>query len=199
MRGKAYAGLPHQRLVLQTPRQTLVRPPVPQTLFDLMALHKDIQIHQILDPLLARQRPRTLAVPTPQQVIDQQPIQPHARPLVVLDVRQTRDLVQVLQVPDPLPRVPVDDLLFLVQGLQFALQALHPADHAVEGGEGRGRGLAGKGGVGGRLEGGEDRCLLLLDVPLGDFEVLASEFVRETKERLILCSVSCKNMPGRVV
>jgi len=195
-RGQAYAGLPHHRLVLQAPRQTLLRSPLPQTLLDLMTLHKDIQVHQILDPLLSCQSPRTLPVPTPQQIIDQQSIQPHSRPLIVLDVRQARDLVQILQVLDPLPRVPLDGLLFLMQGFQFPLQALHPADHAIEGGEGRDGSLAGEGGVGGRFEGREDRCLLLFDVPLGDFEVFAGEFVRETEKRLILCPVSCEKVPG---
>ncbi len=199
-RGHAYARLLHHRLVLQAPRQALLRPPVPQTLLDLMALHKDIHIHQVLDPLLPCQRPRTLPVPAPQQIIDQQSVQPHSRPLVVLDVRQTRDLVQILQVPDPLPRVPLYGLLFLVQAFQFPLQALHPADHAVEGGEGRDGSLAGQGGVGGRFERREDACLLHFDVPSSDFEVFASKFVRETEKRLILCSVSReKRSPGQGV
>lgn len=52
--------------------------------------------------------------------------------------------------------------------------------------------MAGEGGVGCCLEGREDAALLALDVALGDLEVFAGELVWEAEERLVLCSVVCK-------
>ena len=70
---------------------------------------------------------------------------------------------------------------------------MHSTDHAVEGGNGLGRILAGQGGVGGGFEGREDFLVLPFDVLLDRFEILAGKFVGEAEERLILlhsCLVS---------
>ena len=82
--------------MLRAPSQTLLRIPLPQAFLDPMTLHKNIQIHQLLNALFFSQSPRAIPVATPQQVIHQEPIQPHPRPLVVLDVGQTGDIVQIL-------------------------------------------------------------------------------------------------------
>ena len=82
--------------MLRAPIQTFLRTPPSQAFLDPMTLHKHIHIHQILNALFLGQRPRTVPVATPQQVIYQQPVQPHPRPLVVLDIGQTGDLVQIL-------------------------------------------------------------------------------------------------------
>ena len=71
---KTYTRLSHHRLMLRAPRQSLCRVPIPQALLNSVTLHKDIQIHQLLNPLLFRQRPGTLPIPTSQQIINQQPI-----------------------------------------------------------------------------------------------------------------------------
>lgn len=136
-------------LVLAAPRQALLSSAPFQGIPDLVALHKHLQVHEGLDPFLFRQCPGALTESVAQQIIDQQPIQAHPRPLVVLDVRQTRDLVEVLKVLDSLRGMLLDDLLLLVQGFQFPLQPLHPCNHAVERGEGVGHRLAADGGIGG--------------------------------------------------
>ena len=68
---KSYIKLLHHRPMLRTPSQTLLRAPFSQALLNPMALHKDLQIHQLLNALLPRQGPRTFPVSTPQQVIHQ--------------------------------------------------------------------------------------------------------------------------------
>ena len=166
--------------MLRAPSQTLLRASPPQALLHPVTLHKDIHIHQLLDPLLPRQRLGTFPVATPQQIIHQQPIQPDPGPLVVLDVRQTGNLVQVLEMQDPLPGRLVEGLLFPVEAFHLALQALHAGDHRVEGRDRSGGVLAGQGGVGGRFERGEDVLVLPFDVLLNGFEILSGDFVRET-------------------
>ena len=52
--------------MLRTPSQTLLRTPPPQALLNPMTLHKDLQIHQLLNPLLPRERLGAFPVSTPQ-------------------------------------------------------------------------------------------------------------------------------------
>lgn len=98
---KPLGNSPHVKLfhhgpMLRAPSQTLLRTPPLQALLHPMALHKNLHIDQFLNALLLRQRLGALPVAAPQQIIHQQPIQPNAGPLVVLDVGQTGYVVQVL-------------------------------------------------------------------------------------------------------
>ena len=107
-------------LILPPPSQRLRNPPVPQTLRHPARLHENLQIHQIFHALLPRQLARTLPIPIPEQIIHQQPIQPHTTPLIELHIRQTRDRVEVLQVLDPLSGLEVEFLFFGAEGFDFA-------------------------------------------------------------------------------
>ena len=91
--------------MLHTPCQALRRTPPLKTHLDSMTLHKDIQINQVLDILLLRQRPSTTPISTSQQIINQESIQPDLRPLVILDVRQARNVVKVCDMLYPLSRL----------------------------------------------------------------------------------------------
>ena len=102
---------------------------------------------------------------------------------------------------DPLPGRLMQRLLLAVQGLHLPLQPLHPGDHAVQRGDRLGSVLAGEGGVGGGLEGGEDVLVLPFDVLLDGLEVFPGDFVRETQEGLVLfdcMSFSWLSDPERV-
>ena len=51
--------------MLRAPSQTLLRIPLPQAFLDPMTLHKNIQIHQLLNALFFSQSPRAIPVATP--------------------------------------------------------------------------------------------------------------------------------------
>ena len=87
---------------------------------------------------------------------------------------------------DPLPRRLMQHPLFAPQGFHLPFQALHSSNHAVEGGDGFGRILAGEGGVGGGFEGREDVFVLPFYVLLSSFEIFSGDFVGQTEERLVL-------------
>jgi len=81
---------------------------------------------------------------------------------------------------------------------------LHAVYHVVETREGGSRVLAGEGSIGGGFEGGENVLVFALDMPLDCLEVFTGEFMRKSKERLVLdarsveLSVyekSCANIP----
>jgi hypothetical protein len=79
----------------------------------------------------------------------------------------------------------------VVQGAEFALQALHLGDHGVEGCERRIGGGGFGGGFRGRGEGGEDVFGAVFDVALGRLLVAAGELVGHAEEGLVLEEEGC--------
>jgi hypothetical protein len=63
-----------------------------------VARYKGIHVHEVLDALGLRKASSTVGIPFAEEIVDEQPRQPHARPLVVLDVHQALNLIQVLEV-----------------------------------------------------------------------------------------------------
>lgn len=122
-----------------------------------------------------------------QEVVDQQPVEPPAGPLLVADVVDGVHLAQLGQVGDPRVDLLVQPGLLVGVRAELALQAPHLGEHGVEVLEHiLGRALAVERGGGRVFEECLDLGRLFLDRPVGRAEVLAEELVREAEERLVL-------------
>lgn len=96
-----YIHLPQLLLVLRTPVQRVLYIPVEQALSHPVHLLKRVDVHQVPDALVFSKSPRALAVALPHEVVDQQPVEPLPRPVLVLDVLEGVHVAQVRQVLNP--------------------------------------------------------------------------------------------------
>lgn len=179
--------LPKLLLVLRTPVQCVLDIPVEQALPHPVHLLKRVDIHQVPDALVLGKGPRALAVALPHEVVDQQPVEPLPRPVLVLDVLEGMHVAQVRQVLNSGADLAVQPGLLLVAALQLPLDAAHAGDHGVEVPEDViGAGATLQGGIGGVLELLLDECALFLDDEVGGAEVLVEELVWEAEKGLVL-------------
>lgn len=73
-----------------------------------------------------------------------------------------------------------------MQCFHLALETLHAVDHVIEGLERLIRVLLGQGGIGCRLERGQDFPVLSFDMSLYCLEILSGKLVRKAEEGLVL-------------
>lgn len=83
-------------------------------------LLKGLDVHQIHNPFLGRQRARTLRIALPHQIIHQQAIQPLAAPLLVFDILKGVHALQLAQMACARIDMPVQTGLLVRAGGQLA-------------------------------------------------------------------------------
>lgn len=192
MRHPGCTGLTHIHLsqlllVLGTPVERLLDVPVEQALSHPVHLLERVDVHQVADALVLSKGPRALAIALPHEVVDQQPVEPLPRPVLVLDVLEGVHVSQVRQVLNPGADLAIQPGLLLFTAFQLPLNAAHAGDHGVEVAEDIvGAGATLEGSIGGVLELLLDEGALFLDDEMGRAKVLVEELVWEAQEGLVL-------------